>query len=143
MWITLRVKEAPERGSLFCAGGASCLRRPILFCLARKEWGEKRRWTRNSAVAPEKSIRYILRFVVTPSVVRTPFGRAAEFLPSKILLRQIFVPAKSKGVCSESMQGFQVLPVSHPQSLLVAEEKRTKQKRPKVRESGASALFAS
>ena len=23
-----------------------CLRRPILFCLARKEWGEKRRWMR-------------------------------------------------------------------------------------------------
>ena len=23
-----------------------CLRRPILFCLARKEWGEKRRWKR-------------------------------------------------------------------------------------------------
>ena len=23
-----------------------CLRRPILFCLARKEWGEKRRWIR-------------------------------------------------------------------------------------------------
>ena len=31
-------------------------------------------------------------------------GRTAEFLPSKILLRQIFVPAKSKSICPESVQ---------------------------------------
>ena len=30
----------------FAATPHLCLRRPILFCLARKEWGEKRRWRR-------------------------------------------------------------------------------------------------
>ena len=30
--------------------GAVCLRRPILFCLARKEWGEKRRREREIAL---------------------------------------------------------------------------------------------
>ena len=166
MWITLRVKEAPERGRLFCAGRlisyapdarcdyerrirrsaghifsaigiAGCLRRPILFCLARKEWGEKRRWTRNSAFAPEKACRSILRFVVTQAVVRTPFGRAAEFLRSKTLLRQIFVPAKSKSICPESMRrlsGF----VRFCSAASIGCRRETNQaKKPKVREFGA------
>ena len=35
-----------HRTASFAATPQLCLRRPILFCLARKEWGEKRRWMR-------------------------------------------------------------------------------------------------
>ena len=76
-----------------------------IFSLLREKIWKKRALERfYSAYAPEKACRSVLRFVVALSVVRTPFGRAAEFLPSKILLRQIFVPAKSKSICPESVQ---------------------------------------
>ena len=106
--------------------GAVCLRRPILFCLARKEWGEKRRWRRNRAVAPEKVFFFCVPFTDSASRKERPSGRPQNFCRLKNLLRQIFLPVKSKSICSESMQGFQVLPVSAPQFLLVAEEKRAK-----------------
>ncbi len=41
---------APRAISFLRRNGALCLRRPILFCLARKEWGEKRRWRRRIAL---------------------------------------------------------------------------------------------
>ena len=126
-------RVVPPAAHFVCAGGAlrfaapsPPLRGPYLFCLGRKDMEEKTAGMRNRAVAPDKTIRSILRLVVTPSVVRTPFGRAAEFLLSKILLRQIFVPAKSKSICPESMRCFQVSPVSASQPLLVVEEKRAK-----------------
>ena len=37
-------RAEPPVACFGCAEGAGCLRWPILFCLARKEWGEKRRW---------------------------------------------------------------------------------------------------
>ena len=50
------VAAAPRAISFLCRNDVGCLWRPILFCLARKEWGKKRRWTRNRAVAPEKLV---------------------------------------------------------------------------------------
>ena len=50
-----------------------------IFSLLREKIWKKRALERfYSAYAPEKSCRSVLRFVVTLSVVRTPFGRAAE-----------------------------------------------------------------
>ncbi len=108
--------------------GAVCLRRPILFCLARKEWGEKRRWTRNRADAPEKAFCFCVPFTDRAFRKERPSGGPQNFCRLKNLLRQIFLPAKSKSICSESMRGFQDLPVSASQTLLVAEDKRAKSK---------------
>ena len=73
-----------------------------IFSLLREKIWKKRALERfYSAYAPEKACRSVLRFVVTLSVVRTPFGRAAEFLLSEIPLRQIFVPAKAQGICAK------------------------------------------
>ena len=118
---------APRAISFLRRNGAVCLRRPILFCLARKEWGEKRRWgTRNRADAPEKAFCFCVPFTDRAFRKERPSGGPQNFCHPKILLRQIFLPAKSKSICSESMRGFQVLPVSASQFLLVAEEKRAK-----------------
>ena len=112
-----------------------CSAGPFFSALPEKN-GEKRgAGERNSAVAPDKTIRSILRFVVSFPSSERPSGGPQNFCHLKILLRQIFLPAKSKNICSESMRGFQVLPVSAPQSLLIAEEKRVKQKGQKLENS--------
>ena len=73
-----------------------------IFSLLREKIWKKRALERfYSAYAPEKACRSVLRFVAALSVVRTPFGRAAEFLLSEIPLRQIFVPAKAQGICAK------------------------------------------
>ena len=74
------------------------------FLSCQKRMGRKEALENEIALRAEKTCRSVLRVFVTQAVVRTPFGRAAEFLPSKILLRQIFVPAKSKSICPESMR---------------------------------------
>ena len=48
-----------------------CLRRPILFCLARKEWGEKRR------LEARYIARWRARFLAAPRPER-PVGRKAD-----------------------------------------------------------------
>ena len=95
-----RVSNAPEAR----CGLRSRIRRSAghIFSLLREKIWKKRALERfYSAYAPEKACRSVLRFVVTLSVVRTPFGRAAEFLLSEIPLRQIFVPAKAQGICAK------------------------------------------
>ena len=82
--------------------------------------------TRNSACAPEKVFCFCIPFTDSASRKERPSGRPQNFCHLKILLRQIFLPVKSKSICSESMRDFQVLPVSAPQFLLVVEEKRAK-----------------
>ena len=79
MWITLRVKEAPERGNFFAPDGASCLRRPILFCLARKEWGEKRRWRTESRLRAEKAFCFCVPFTDSASRKERPSGGPQNF----------------------------------------------------------------
>ena len=95
-----RVSNAPEAR----CGLRSRIRRSAghIFSLLREKIWKKRALERfYSAYAPEKACRSVLRFVAALSVVRTPFGRAAEFLLSEIPLRQIFVPAKAQGICAK------------------------------------------
>jgi len=84
--------------------------------------------TRNRADAPEKAFCFCVPFTDRAFRKERPSGGPQNFCHLKILLRQIFLPVKSKSICSESMRGFLVLPVSAPQFLLVAEEKRAKSK---------------
>ena len=76
--IWCAVTAAPQAISFLRRNGALCLRRPILFCLARKEWGEKRRWRYEIALTRRKSVS------VLPAIHRlfvrkgTPFGRRIE-----------------------------------------------------------------
>ena len=95
-----RVSNAPEAR----CGLRSRIRRSAghIFSLLREKIWKKRALERfYSAYAPEKACRSVLRVVAALSVVRTPFGRAAEFLLSEIPLRQIFVPAKAQGICAK------------------------------------------
>ena len=108
------------------------------FLSCQKRMGRKEApGTRNRADAPEKAFCFCVPFTDRAFRKERPSGGPQNFCRLKNLLRQIFLPVKSKSICSESMRGFQVLPVSARQSLLAAEEKRAKQKRPKVRGSGA------
>lgn len=77
--VALKQGVSPEKeGPSFCVKGTGCLRRPYLFSRGRKDMEEKTVRTRNRAYAPEKSIRYVVRFVVTLTVVVTPFGRPSN-----------------------------------------------------------------
>lgn len=77
--VALKQGVSPEKeGPSFCVKGTGCLRRPYLFSRGRKDMEEKSVRTRNRAYAPEKSIRYVVRFVVTLTVVVTPFGRPSN-----------------------------------------------------------------
>ena len=72
-----RVSNAPEAR----CGLRSRIRRSAghIYSLLREKIWKKRALERfYSAYAPEKACRSVLRFVVALSVVRTPFGRAAE-----------------------------------------------------------------
>jgi len=97
------------------------------FLSCQKRMGRKEApGTRNRADAPEKAFCFCVPFTDRAFRKERPSGGPQNFCHPKILLRQIFLPAKSKSICSESMRGFQVLPVSASQFLLVAEEKRAK-----------------
>ena len=97
------------------------------FLSCQKRMGRKEApRTRNRADAPEKAFCFCVPFTDRAFRKERPSGGPQNFCHPKILLRQIFLPAKSKSICSESMRGFQVLPVSASQPLLVAEEKRAK-----------------
>ena len=97
------------------------------FLSCQKRMGRKEApGTRNRADAPEKAFCFCVPFTDRAFRKERPSGGPQNFCHPKILLRQIFLPAKSKSICSESMRGFQVLPVSASQPLLVAEEKRAK-----------------
>ena len=97
------------------------------FLSCQKRMGRKEApGTRNRAHAPEKAFCFCVPFTDRAFRKERPSGGPQNFCHLKILLRQIFFPVKSKSICSESMRGFQVLPVSAPQPLLVAEEKRAK-----------------
>ncbi len=99
------------------------------FLSCQKRMGRKEApGTRNRADAPEKAFCFCVPFTDRAFRKERPSGGPQNFCHLKILLRQIFLPVKSKSICSESMRGFQVLPVSAPQFLLVAEEKRAKSK---------------
>ena len=119
--------------------GAVCLRRPILFCLARKEWGEKRRWGRGIALSRLKNLSFHFASCRFVAVVKTPFGRPTEFLLSKISLRQIFMYAKSKSICLESMRRFSGFARFCLAVSIGCGRETSQVKRPKVRGSGATA----
>ena len=71
----------PFAGNVFCIRDAGCLRWHTFFWLVRKKYAKKRRWNGfYRADAPEKSCRSVFRFVFTQAVVKTPFGRARQFL---------------------------------------------------------------
>ena len=99
------------------------------FLSCQKRMGRKKALgTRNRADAPEKAFCFCVSFTDRAFRKERPSGGPQNFCRLKNLLRQIFLPVKSKSICSESMRGFQVLPVSASQPLLVAEEKRAKSK---------------
>ena len=80
MWITLRVKEAPERGSFFCAGWRKLSPTAHSFLSCQKRMGRKEALeTRNSAYAPEKACRSILRYVVSFPSSKRPSGGPQNF----------------------------------------------------------------
>ena len=97
------------------------------FLSCQKRMGRKEApGTRNRADAPEKAFCFCVPFTDRAFRKERTSGGPQNFCRLKNLLRQIFLPVKSKSICSESMRGFQVSPVSAPQFLLVAEEKRAK-----------------
>ena len=118
---------APRAISFLRRNGALCLRRHTFFLSCQKRMGRKEApGTRDRADAPEKAFCFCVPFTDSASRKERPSGGPQNFCHPKILLRQIFLPAKSKSICSGSMRGFQDLPVSASQPLLVAEEKRAK-----------------
>ena len=106
--------------------------RAISFLSWQKRYGRKDRWD-EIALSRRKGI-LILRTIHRKRVPQgTPFGRAAEFLQSKILLRQIFVPAKSKSLCPESTRRLSCFS-RFCSAVSIACRKETRQaKKPKVR----------
>ena len=59
--------------------GAVCLRRPILFCLARKEWGEKRRWNDFYSASRLNSLAFSLSALIDK--LNQPIETAADIRP--------------------------------------------------------------
>ena len=79
MWITLRVKEAPKRGSFFAPEAQVVSDGPFFSVLPEKN-GEKRgAGERKRAYAPEKACRSILRYVVSFPSSKRPSGGPQNF----------------------------------------------------------------
>ena len=132
---------APQAHSFLCQNSAGRLRQRVSaapgwrsvsptahsFLSCQKRMGRKEApGTRNRADAPEKAFCFCVPFTDRAFRKERPSGKPQNFCRLKNLLRQIFLPVKSKSICSESMRGFRVSPVSASQFLLVAEEKRAK-----------------
>ena len=100
MWITLRVKEAPERGSFFASDGVGCLRRcssnapearcnlrsrirrsagHIFFVLAEKIWKKRPLERFYCAVAPEPLTFGLFTWLVSlPQPIETAEQKRAK-----------------------------------------------------------------
>ena len=122
-----RVSNAPEAR----CGLRSRIRRSAghIFSLLREKIWKKRALERfYSAYAPEKACRSVLRVVVSFPSSKRPSGGPQNFCCLKFRCGKYLCLQKRKASVQNSRGDFLVLPVSPPQSLLVAEARRAKHK---------------
>ena len=99
------------------------------FLSCQKRMGRKEALgTRNSAYAPEKAFCFCMPFTDSASRKERPSGGPQNFCCLKFRCGKYLCLQNRKASVPNPCRGFQVLPVSAPQFLLAAEEKRAKQK---------------